>query len=252
LLQDHYGREPVTHRHIEYETIEALARLDSVELVASKLMDVIPALGFPTFVLRETPAQTAGAQPIYVIDKSPLGWRETYIAEGFYKTDHVVRHGRVAARPFSFESAPYRAEEEAVARKFIDAASVYAGLKNGIVIPTPPWRTMSAAGAILRCEPDTDPEAIRTAEVIVLYAAYRLRALIRKDELVVAPRLSPREREVLQWTAQGKTAWEIGEILKISEGVVNKFIAHAMTKLNAVSKPQAIAKAIRFGEIDLV
>ena len=237
------------HRHFAYDSIARLARLGSIEAVAAELREALPYIGFSTFVFRETPAQTSNTQPAYLIDNTPPGWRETYISEGFYKTDHVVRHGRTATRPFAFESAPYGATEEADARRFLQAAASVAGIHSGIVIPTSPWRTRSPAGAILRCEPRMNPSAIRDAEIILLYAAYRLRSLIA-PECANAPRLSQREREVLQWTAMGKTAWEIGEILAISEGVVNKFIAHAMAKLDAVSKPQAVAKALRFGEID--
>ncbi|MGZ3410738.1 MAG: autoinducer binding domain-containing protein [Xanthobacteraceae bacterium] len=85
------------HRHFSFEIVEALARLNSQEQIAAELASALPHLGFSTFVLRETPAQLGGALPDYVIDNTPPGWRETYIAEGFYKTDHVVRHGRRAS-----------------------------------------------------------------------------------------------------------------------------------------------------------
>lgn len=238
------------HRYFAFDTIDALARLNSVELIAAELISALPRLGFANFVFRETPVQTGNAQPIYIVDRSPPGWREAYVAEGLYKTDHVVRYGRTATQPFEFEAAPYRAEEEAAACKYLSAAASYANGRKGVVVPTPSWRTRCAASAVLRRDHDADPAAIQTAEMMLLYAAYRLRAIISPEEASDPPRLSPREREALQWTAMGKTAWEIGEILHISEGVVNKFIANAMTKLDAVSKPQAVAKAIRFGEID--
>ncbi|MGZ3410739.1 MAG: helix-turn-helix domain-containing protein [Xanthobacteraceae bacterium] len=124
-----------------------------------------------------------------------------------------------------------------------------AGIKNGIVIPTSPWKTRAPAGAILRREPDSSRWTIQAAELILLYAADRLRSFNSSD-FIDTQHLTLREREVLQWTARGKTAWEIGEILHISEGVVRNYIARAMSKLNAVSKAQAVARAIRSGEID--
>ena len=59
--------------------------------------------------------------------------------------------------------------------------------------------------------------------------------------------LSSREREVLQWTMGGKTAWEIGRILAISEQTVVRHLVHAAHKLGCVNKVQAVAKALRLG-----
>jgi LuxR family quorum-sensing system transcriptional regulator SinR len=56
--------------------------------------------------------------------------------------------------------------------------------------------------------------------------------------------LTPREREVLQWVAAGKSYWEIGRILGISERTVRYFMACCREKLDSVSNKQAVAKAV--------
>jgi DNA-binding CsgD family transcriptional regulator len=61
--------------------------------------------------------------------------------------------------------------------------------------------------------------------------------------------LTARERECLQWAAQGKTAWETGEILGIAERTVKKHIASAMLKLHATTRTQAVAQATARGLI---
>lgn len=58
------------------------------------------------------------------------------------------------------------------------------------------------------------------------------------------PRLTPREREVLQWVAAGKTYWEISRILGISQRTVRHFMAVSREKLDSVSNKQAVAKAV--------
>jgi DNA-binding CsgD family transcriptional regulator len=57
--------------------------------------------------------------------------------------------------------------------------------------------------------------------------------------------LTPREREVLSWVAEGKTAWEIGEILNIAKRTVDEHIKNTCRKLDAVNRPQAVAIAVR-------
>ena len=66
-----------------------------------------------------------------------------------------------------------------------------------------------------------------------------------------APVLTPREREVLQWVAVGKSSWDIGVILNISERGVNKHVASAMQKLNTPNRTGAAFKAYARGEIKL-
>jgi DNA-binding CsgD family transcriptional regulator len=57
--------------------------------------------------------------------------------------------------------------------------------------------------------------------------------------------LSPRERDVLRWAAEGKTARETAYLLKLSESAVNLYAARAMDKLRARTKTQAVAVAVR-------
>lgn len=65
------------------------------------------------------------------------------------------------------------------------------------------------------------------------------------------PRVTPREIECLQWTARGKTAWEIATILGIAERTVNFHLSNVMGKLEVPSKHQAALKALRAGLFDV-
>lgn len=63
----------------------------------------------------------------------------------------------------------------------------------------------------------------------------------------ISAKLSTREKEVLQWTAVGKTSSEISRILNIAERTVNFHISNVMTKLNAPNKTSAATKAAVLG-----
>lgn len=62
-------------------------------------------------------------------------------------------------------------------------------------------------------------------------------------------RLTARELECLQWSAIGKSSWEISSILNISESAINFHMANIRSKFNVSSRRQAVAQAIRFGLI---
>lgn len=62
-----------------------------------------------------------------------------------------------------------------------------------------------------------------------------------------APNLTPRELEALRWTMEGKTAWEVGAIMSISERTAVLHLQNSMRKLSSVNKHQAVLKALRLG-----
>jgi DNA-binding CsgD family transcriptional regulator len=51
--------------------------------------------------------------------------------------------------------------------------------------------------------------------------------------------LTPREREVVHWLAQGKSNWAIGQILGCSEETVKKHLQRAYRKLGVETRMEA-------------
>jgi DNA-binding CsgD family transcriptional regulator len=92
------------------------------------------------------------------------------------------------------------------------------------------------------------------SEVLEVAKAHQLAVARRKgDWELVEPvpatarthSLTPREREVLWWASQGKSAWEIGKILHITKRTVDEHTRNATRKLDAVNRTQAVAIALR-------
>jgi len=61
--------------------------------------------------------------------------------------------------------------------------------------------------------------------------------------------LSPRELEVLKWTAQGLTSVDVANVLQLSERTVNFHIARCIEKLGVCNKLSAVVKAVLCGLI---
>jgi DNA-binding CsgD family transcriptional regulator len=62
-------------------------------------------------------------------------------------------------------------------------------------------------------------------------------------------RLSPRQREVLMWSAEGKTTWEISVIIECTEATVNYHLRQVIRKLGATNKTHAVSRALHLGLI---
>lgn len=65
------------------------------------------------------------------------------------------------------------------------------------------------------------------------------------------PKLTPRERECLKWTAIGKSSWEIANIYRCSEATVNFHMSNIRRKMGVGSRRVAAVKAVRMGLICL-
>lgn len=99
-----------------------------------------------------------------------------------------------------------------------------------------------------------DPEELqRVVADLQLFAVHAqdaaMRLLVPPPSQLERPGLTPRELEVLRWTMDGKTAWEVGALLGISERTAVLHVTNAMHKLNCINKHQAVLKALRLGLI---
>jgi len=80
--------------------------------------------------------------------------------------------------------------------------------------------------------------------LMAMYSFDRIRHLLHPTPAPPS-RLTQREREVVAWASQGKSAWEIGEILHITQRTAEQHLANAASKLGAVNRTHTVAIAIR-------
>jgi DNA-binding CsgD family transcriptional regulator len=92
-----------------------------------------------------------------------------------------------------------------------------------------------------------EPAMLSSLQMRCCYALSQVPDLLA----VAAPEnpLSERERECLYWVSEGKTTDEVAVILGVSSNTVNSYVAHAIQKLAANNRAEAIATAIRNGII---
>lgn len=90
----------------------------------------------------------------------------------------------------------------------------------------------------------------RDVDEVVARAKTKLGPGHTLHHLSARPRLTPREKECLQWAALGKSEWEVSQILGISEHTAEKHLLNAKTKFGAANRAHAVAEAIRCGVLD--
>jgi DNA-binding NarL/FixJ family response regulator len=97
----------------------------------------------------------------------------------------------------------------------------------------------------------TAPQQIREAVRRVAEGESLLPAAVASKlaESMAHPELSERERQVLQYMANGRSNKEIGQVLYISENTVKAHVKSILTKLDAMGRTEAIAIALQRGLI---
>jgi len=65
----------------------------------------------------------------------------------------------------------------------------------------------------------------------------------------IAMKMTDRERDVLTLVARGKTNWEIGTVLSISEYSVRDYLKTLSVKLRTTNRAHSVARAIQLGLI---
>lgn len=178
----------------------------------------------------------------------PTQWLELYM-KGQY---HII--DPIAKEHFSKYQVQYWADtyrRNSPPKDFLFLAEIF-GLKNGYThgCRDPHNNTgsiFSVAGKSV--------ERTRRTEAILEYISPHLHNAITH---VLEPKqdkdafsVSSREREILNWVGQGKSSWDISGILGITERTVNFHVNNVMKKLDAVTRVQAVAVALKRGLIEL-
>ncbi|OAP38627.1 LuxR family transcriptional regulator [Sinorhizobium americanum] len=181
----------------------------------------------------------------------PVEWQERYLKMRYDRIDPIIKRSRKRAGAFQWSEVYDDASTTNQERRVFDEAATF-GLRSGISVPL---HDPNGSIAIMSFAFPKDREfQDRTGTYLELAAFHfhvRLTKLASLDGADEAPDLSSREKECILWAAKGKSSWEVGTILGISENTVNFHIKNAMRKLDTGSRTTAAIKAITFGIIDV-
>lgn len=180
----------------------------------------------------------------------PPGWRERYAEARHSDTDPVFLHALAGRSPTSWNECRDRAlgaKASGRALSVFGEAATF-GLNDGFIMPALGFGGVPGAATFGGDKPDLSPEAQLSLRLVGAFAYEGFRRLVEKFK-PVPPALSQRELEVLRWTAEGKTAWEIGAILTIAERTVRTHQDHIKAKYGVMTVIQAVVKATLDGTL---
>lgn len=203
------------------------------------------ALGFE-YVAYGFQSPTPFSRPkITLLNNYPVSWQERYAQAGYLQADPTVAHGRRYQVPIIWTDQVF-----ADAQSLWDEARAH-GLRVG-------WAQSSldvlGAGGMLtlsRSCQSLSPQELDAKQQkmrwLVQVAHLAFSRLLRCNQTNGSHNLSDRELEVLKWSADGKSAQDIADILNVSKNTVDFHIKNSVTKLQVPNKTAAVVCAALLG-----
>jgi DNA-binding CsgD family transcriptional regulator len=229
----------------------SVMQASSRDELLSEVVGFTHRLGFET-VSAMTVVDHFRAEPEFVtIDNTPPAYSQWFEDHEMGRHDPVMQHCKRASVPIIWNQQTYTAAGRGDRWESQARFGYHTGI--ALALHLPEGRHFFIGVDRDQPLPASKEEVTRMVADLQLFAVHAqdaaLRVLVPAPAQPDLPALTPRELESLRWTMEGKTAWELGGILGISERTAVLHVNNATHKLGCINKHQAVLKALRLGLI---
>lgn len=218
------------------------------ELMAC-LKERVLQLGFGRFQLCLSPSRNAHACDQLVIGDFPLALREAYEQAGYAKIDPLQLHCMENVTPIVWTEALFNSPQRLNLRELALAHGLEYGVTFALHGPQGQFGTLSLsleasdidqAQWLIRRQMGT----LLMLRDAALQAALPVMAPVTREVPAAQIKLTQREKEILRWSAFGKTSWEISNICSCSEANVDFHFKNIRRKFSVSSRSAAVVQAL--------
>ena len=242
------------------DDISALLEPPSVDEVWTQLVAQMARFGFDRllYIYARINSGNALGDPgnALLLSNHPKGYLDRFVGDGLYRDAPMVRwanENRGVCNWRCIDEMLQTGNVTAAERRVIDfnrRHGVTAGIsisfgalavraKGGIGLVVPPGMTNDDVDTIW---------AAHGAEILALCRIAHLR-IISLPHPRARAMLSPRQREALEWVAEGKTTLDVAVLMGVSVATVEKHLRLAREALEVENTAQAVAKATMMNQI---
>jgi len=243
------GGASLSHLAAAQEFIEKVPGLKTLDALQAEFARSIQGMGFQKFAcISIAKFQTPGSITLF---DYPMEWFHRYKEQGYIRHDKIVRLSLENSTPFIWSQEHIQKGLTKVQKQIFDEASSL-DIVEGITVPVHMRGAFPGSVNVVGDAKDIDPATLHAIHLMGVYLHDSALRIAKKD---MAERghqselLTDRERECLRWVSIGKTDWEIGEILTLSQNTVHFHIENAKRKLNVQTRTQAVVQAFLQNQI---
>ena len=228
--------------------VKSLDRAHSREDVLDAIMPRLRSFGIETVIASLIPQTRLSARTqkdFIILENTPAEWGKQYFSQGYMYDDPIVRETMSATSGFMWSEMELTEPLHKRALRIMGEAQEI-GMGDGFTVPITTLEEEKGGMTFSGRRLDLSPGQRGMLTLLTSYTVQKM-LLINGQESRRPKDLTPRERETLQWTAEGKTDQEIGDLMGISMHGVDYHLRQARTKLGCVNRAQAVAEGFRRG-----
>ena len=234
-----------------HDALQGFLTANSVDEITRLCRVQSQQLGFDAFVYAlRIPTRVSEARLI-IINGYPESWISHYFENDFNLHDPVLSYCKKHVVPIKWHALGLEKSSESA--RVMNEATEF-GLKFGISVPVhSPHGELGVLSLALDqrlvAAHEITQRALPYAQLMANYvheAVHRVFSLTENSE---ERTFTAREQECLRWAADGKTSWEIAQLLNVSERTVNFHLNNATIKLDACNRQHAVVRAVLNGLI---
>ena len=173
-------------------------------------------------------------------------WTQHYAASGFAAVDPVLTTVYQTRKPFTWREAASRTSNP-LARRMFDEVREHTGTDDALVVPIHDVTGDTVAVVLSGDKVSFEAQVRPTLHLASVYFGGVAKDLAARPPEPTPCVLTARQLECLRWVMDGKSDWEIGEILSISEHTAHNHVEAAKRALDVGTRAQAFMLALRRG-----
>ncbi len=233
--------------NVMFDFLTETSRAQNKDEVLSSLGKVCGHFGFSCFAISGIPLPNERIDPYFVLSGWPVEWFDRYLENNYVHIDPVIHLSKTRDRDFIWSDILRDQKLDRHGRRVMSEASEFR-MVDGFSIPLHTATGIQSIISFAAEKVDLCTSARRILYVISAYVLSLLRehnAKEAKQKTKDSPKITPREREIIQWCAAGKTAIETANILGRSHRTIQNEIFNIQRKLDVVNAPQMVAESFR-------
>lgn len=240
-----------THLRRALDFIEAAESARTIDELERLMHGALAPFGVSAFSLigLSTRAGTKARAPIALGNGCDPEWKAQYEAERLYNSDAVIHYALRLSNSFSWTDVERRPMPEN-ARAMFSACRDALGVDGAFIVPSYDAQGFAGLAALFHEQHAIEEDAKKPLRMIAHYASERAKEIrgvaITDPAWEICP-LTQRQREMVAFSAMGKSDWDVSKLIGRSEKTINHHFERAKKTLGVKTRAQAVAIAVHRG-----
>ena len=189
----------------------------------------------------------------------PEEWRKHIYEMGWGEKHHICEHSKKSMKPIAWgmDITPTDPLSNIYGIKVVETAYDAFGAKSAVTFPVHSFSGEQSGGISFVTDLNHKEfeslmkDILPLAQSAAILTHQRIQLLSKYNDSFAPPPLAPREKECVQWLANGRRTHQIAQRMGIKDVTVNLYIQNAKKKLRARTREQLIALSVTNGHVSI-